>query len=327
MHQHTKVGILGAGHVGLPWSAYSPAAQGICDQIVLLDIDGQKASSQAEDIADAIPSLLHPVQVTAGGYGDITDADVVVLAACGSAVEQDRLQELEATWAVAEAIAPQFVACGFCGIVVSISNPCDIIAQRFAQRTGRQVIGTGTALDSARLRRRLAQWLGVAPHSVCAYMLGEHGDSQVAALHPASVAGIPLFLWLEQHGLPRQALAPLLEQTVYAGWHVLQGKGCTEFGIGGAAAALIRAILRDEAVLPCAPCCRGNTASRASMPAPPAASAPRGSSWSSPSAPLQEDRPWTRAAPFCANTWAKAAAWRTAPQPKERLRLPGSVFF
>ena len=83
-------------------------------------------------------------------------------------------------------------------------------------------------------------------------MLGEHGDSQVAALHAASVAGIPLFLWLEQHGLPRQALAPLLEQTVYAGWHVLQGKGCTEFGIGGAAAALIRAILRDEkAVLPC----------------------------------------------------------------------------
>ena len=250
MHQHTKVGILGAGHVG-SHVAYSLAAQGICDQIVLLDIDGQKASSQAEDIADAVPSLLHPVQVTAGGYDDIADADVVVLAACGSAVEQDRLQELEATWAVAEAIAPQLVACGFCGIVVSISNPCDIIAQRFAQRTGLQVIGTGTALDSARLRRRLAQWLGVAPHSVCAYMLGEHGDSQVAALHAASVAGIPLFLWLE-HGLPRQALAPLLEQTVYAGWHVLQGKGCTEFGIGGAAAALIRAILRDEkAVLPC----------------------------------------------------------------------------
>ncbi len=257
MHQHTKVGILGAGHVG-SHVAYSLAAQGICDQIVLLDIDGQKASSQAEDIADAVPSLLHPLQVTAGGYDDIADADVVVLAACGSAVEQDRLQELEATWAVAEAIAPQLVACGFCGIVVSISNPCDIIAQRFAQRTGLQVIGTGTALDSARLRRRLAQWLGVAPHSVCAYMLGEHGDSQVAALHAASVAGIPLFLWLEQHGLPRQALAPLLEQTVYAGWHVLQGKGCTEFGIGGAAAALIRAILRDEkAVLPCSTLLQG----------------------------------------------------------------------
>ena len=172
--------------------AYSLAAQGICDQIVLLDIDGQKASSQAEDIADAVPSLLHPVQVTAGGYDDIADADVVVLAACGSAVEQDRLQELEATWAVAEAIAPQLVACGFCGIVVSISNPCDIIAQRFAQRTGLQVIGTGTALDSARLRRRLAQGLGVAPHSVCAYMLGEHGDTSFVPWSMATVAGVKI---------------------------------------------------------------------------------------------------------------------------------------
>ena len=103
-----------------------------------------------------------------------------MLSACSTIFEQDRLLELDATVKVIAEIAPQLTASGFSGIVVSISNPCDVIAQYFARITGLNVVGTGTALDSARLRRRLAALLGVSPHSVCAYELGEHGDSQIA---------------------------------------------------------------------------------------------------------------------------------------------------
>ncbi len=111
----------------------------------------------------------------------------MVLSACSTIFEQDRLLELDATVKVIAEIAPQLTASGFSGIVVSISNPCDVIAQYFARITGLNVVGTGTALDSARLRRRLAAMLGVSPHSVCAYELGEHGDSQIAAFSAATV--------------------------------------------------------------------------------------------------------------------------------------------
>ena len=140
------------------------------------------------------------------------------------------------------------------GIVVSISNPCDVIAQYFARITGLNVVGTGTALDSARLCRRLAAMLGVSPHSVCAYELGEHGDSQIAAFSAATVCGKPLTDWMaEQPDTRGQAdLYGAWRSTVAAGWDIVQGKGCTEFGIGAAAAAVIKAILHDEkAVLPC----------------------------------------------------------------------------
>ena len=132
------------------------------------------------------------------------------------------------------------------------------------------MVGTGTALDSARLRRRLAALLGVSPHSVCAYELGEHGDSQIAAFSAATVCGKPLTDWMEEQPDTRgQAdLYGAWRSTVAAGWDIVQGKGCTEFGIGAAAAAVIKAILHDEkAVLPVPRCWTGLTASTACTPA------------------------------------------------------------
>ena len=218
MKKTTKIGIIGAGHVG-SHVASSLMTQGLCDEIVLLDTDEGKARRHADDIADSVAYMPLPAKIYAGGYEALADADIVVLSACSTIFEQDRLLELDATVKVIAEIAPQLTASGFSGIVVSISNPCDVIAQYFARITGLNVVGTGTALDSARLRRRLAAMLGVSPHSVCAYELGEHGA------------------W---------------RSTVAAGWDIVQGKGCTEFGIGAAAAAVIKAILHDEkAVLPC----------------------------------------------------------------------------
>ena len=174
MKKTTKIGIIGAGHVG-SHVASSLMTQGLCDEIVLLDTDEGKARRHADDIADSVAYMPLPAKIYAGGYEALADADIVVLSACSTIFEQDRLLELDATVKVIAEIAPQLTASGFSGIVVSISNPCDVIAQYFARITGLNVVGTGTALDSARLCRRLAAMLGVSPHSVCAYELGEHG--------------------------------------------------------------------------------------------------------------------------------------------------------
>lgn len=253
MKKTTKIGIIGAGHVG-SHVASSLMTQGLCDEIVLLDTDEGKARRHADDIADSVAYMPLPAKIYAGGYEALADADIVVLSACSTIFEQDRLLELDATVKVIAEIAPQLTASGFSGIVVSISNPCDVIAQYFARITGLNVVGTGTALDSARLCRRLAAMLGVSPHSVCAYELGEHGDSQIAAFSAATVCGKPLTDWMaEQPDTCGQAdLYGAWRSTVAAGWDIVQGKGCTEFGIGAAAAAVIKAILHDEkAVLPC----------------------------------------------------------------------------
>lgn len=163
-----------------------------------------RARRHADDIADSVAYMPLPAKIYAGGYEALADADIVVLSACSTIFEQDRLLELNATVTVIAEIAPQLTASGFLGIVVSISNPCDVIAQYFARITGLNVVGTGTALDSARLRRRLAAMLGVSPHSVCAYELGEHGDSQIAAFSAATVCGKPLTDWMaEQPDTPR----------------------------------------------------------------------------------------------------------------------------
>ena len=197
MKKTTKIGIIGAGHVG-SHVASSLMTQGLCDEIVLLDTDEGKARRHADDIADSVAYMPLPAKIYAGGYEALADADIVVLSACSTIFEQDRLLELDATVKVIAEIAPQLTASGFSGIVVSISNPCDVIAQYFARITGLNVVGTGTALDSARLCRRLAAMLGVSPHSVCAYELGEHGDSQIAAFSAATVCGKPLTDWMAE---------------------------------------------------------------------------------------------------------------------------------
>lgn len=247
------VGIIGAGHVG-SHVAMSLVTQGICRRVVLIDTDEKKARAQADDLMDSLCHLPWPVEIKAGSYEELKEAQVVVMAACGAAIEEDRLQELADTLKVTEEVAPRLKECGFQGVVVSISNPCDVIAQKMWEMTGLRVLGTGTALDSARFSRRVAALLGVAPQNVCAYMLGEHGDSQVAALSQITVSGQPLAQWMKQHPgkVTKDDLNKAAKETVETGWQIVLGKGSTEFGVASAAAAITRAILRDEKrVMPC----------------------------------------------------------------------------
>ena len=184
----------------------------------------------------------------------------MVLSACSTIFEQDRLLELDATVKVIAEIAPQLTASGFSGIVVSISNPCDVIAQYFARITGLNVVGTGTALDSARLRRRLAAMLGVSPHSVCAYELGEHGDSEVAVWSSANISGADLDDFCLAAGIddPESMLASLAREVTHAAYDIIERKGATCYGIAMAVRRIAEAIIRDEhAVLPVSTLARG----------------------------------------------------------------------
>lgn len=245
-----KVVIVGAGHVG-SHCASALMLQGICQEIVMVDIDGKKAESQAMDLADAVSYLPRPARVWAGGLDACGDADIVVVAAGPlPRPDQTRLDTLADTIGILKDILPPIVASGFAGIFIIISNPADVVADYVQRHTGfspNRVFSTGTALDSSRLKRILAQKLGVEQRSMVAYTMGEHGDSQMVPWSAVSVGGKPLLEWRAEGIAPYTALdfEAVLEATRRGGFEVLKGKGSTEFGIGAALAEIVKAIFGD----------------------------------------------------------------------------------
>ncbi|MDO4572713.1 MAG: L-lactate dehydrogenase [Clostridia bacterium] len=245
----SKIVIIGAGHVG-SHCALSLSLLGVCGEIVLLDIDRRKAEAQARDAADAAALLPHAVRIRDGWYDECRTADIVVLAAGaprvpernarGETVAPSRLALLEETMGMLRDVAPQLARSGFDGVAVSISNPCDVIAQCLQARLGlpaARVFGTGTGLDTARLRARLAEASGCSCAAVSCLVMGEHGDSQVAPRSQARIQGKP----------PEPDLFAAAAQAArMGGASIIGGKGATEFGIGLVLAEIARAVLRDE---------------------------------------------------------------------------------
>lgn len=252
-----KVVIVGAGHVG-SHCAFALATQGVCDEIIMVDIDEEKANSQAVDVTDAVAYLPHHVEARKGTLEDCKDADIVVISAGPLPMkDQTRLDTLGATLEVINTIIDPIVKSGFSGIIVSISNPCDVIAHYILKKTGfpkNKVIGTGTALDSSRLRRILASEIGIDQKSIQAYSMGEHGDSQMVPWSHVSIGGKPLADLIKEkpNTYGKLDLQDIVKRTAYAGWVVLNGKGSTEFGIGTALTEVVKTILHDEKkILPC----------------------------------------------------------------------------
>ncbi len=245
-----KVTIVGTGHVGIH-VASALLTQEVCQEIAMIDIKEGKAKAEATDLFDASSYIQSDARIYEGSNEDYKDSDIIVMSACGAFFTEDRLNELDETKrAVGEAL-PHIKASGFKGVIVSISNPCDIIAQFIKNETGLNVVGTGTMLDSSRLKSRLGKALNVSPSSVNGYMLGEHGNSQFAAYSLTSINGIALDEYLRLNNIEID-LEKIERNVREAGWEIVQGKGSTEFGIGAAAAFLIKAILNDEnKVLPC----------------------------------------------------------------------------
>lgn len=243
-----KIVILGAGHVG-SHVARALAAGGTGREIVLVDIVPGKAEAQAMDVADALTFPAVPVTVRAGNHADCADADVTVVAV-GKAREpgQTRLDLLGDSVKMVHDLCRTLRKTGVGGLVISITNPCDIIADQVRRELGldrSRVFGTGTLLDTARLIRTLSEQTGVPRDQITACVLGEHGDSSMI---PFSAVRIGERL---PETVPGFDAETALRRTHEIGMDIINGKGSTEFGIGQAAAFLIRGILEgEERVLP-----------------------------------------------------------------------------
>ena len=246
-----KVVIVGAGHVG-SHVGYALISQSLADEIVYIDSDRAKAVAQALDLTDATNYLPVRTKVTAGDYSDAADAQIMIIAAgplpSGS---QTRMDTLGQTIEILKEVTASIKKSGFDGIIVNISNPADVITH-YIQHTlnwvPERIFSTSTTLDSARLRRAIAQETGIDQKSITAYALVEHGESQMVAWSAVTIAGKPLSQWREEYPdtFGKLDLDALADAGREGGWTILRGKGCTEFGIGASAAEVVRAIFYNE---------------------------------------------------------------------------------
>lgn len=247
----SKVVIIGAGHVG-SHCGYSLLTQGDVDEIVFIEIDQDKGAAQAWDIADAASYMPHPTTVRLGDYSDCKDADIVVLAAgVPRKPGQTRLDTMGDSMKVMKEIIEPLKSSSFKGILICISNPADIIANFMRRHTGwskNRVFSTGTALDTARLKRVLQEETGVNTRSIQCYSMGEHGDSSMIPFSHITIGGKPLQqLMLEKPDTyGRLDFDHILNRTRMIGMDVVIGKGSTEFGIGTVLSDFVKAILHNE---------------------------------------------------------------------------------
>jgi L-lactate dehydrogenase len=245
-----KVGVVGCGLVGAT-AAYAITLEGAATELVLIDIKEELARAQAEDILHATP-FAKAVRVAAGGYPDLQGAAVVVLS-CGVAQKpgETRLQLLRRNYQVFKRVVPQVLDHAPDAILLTVSNPVDVINEMVIKISGvspARVIGSGTILDTARFRALLGEYLGVAPQSVHAYVVGEHGDSEVLVWSSAKVAGVPLGEFCGQIGCAatEEVRTRIDDGVRRAAYRIIEGKGATYYGIGAGISRIVRAIRGDE---------------------------------------------------------------------------------
>ena len=245
-----KVGVVGAGAVGST-AAYAMVLQGTADEIVLTDLNEKLAAAQAQDILHATP-FAHSNFVRAGGYDALEGADVVILAAgVAQRPNENRLSLLERNAAVFAAIIPAVLAAAPDAVLLVASNPVDVmtdIAARISRLPNGRVFGSGTILDTARFRSLLGRHLGVSSRSVHAYVVGEHGDSEVLWWSGATVGGLSVTDVATQLDRPLNdiARARIDEDVRRAADRIIAGKGATWFGIGAGLSRIVQAIRSDE---------------------------------------------------------------------------------
>jgi L-lactate dehydrogenase len=245
-----KIGIVGTGHVGST-AAYSLVLQGVGSELVLIDQNRLLAEAHVMDILHATP-FSHPVHLYSGDFSDLDGADLVILAAgVGQLPGETRMQLLQRNAAIFVDIVPRVMQYASEAVLLVATNPLDIMTQittKLAGLPAGRVIGTGTILDTARFRALLGELYKVSPNSIHAYVLGEHGDSEVLIWSGAEVAGIPLEQFSAANGFPlTEDLQRQVDQSVRrAAYRIIYGKGATYYGIGAALACLSRCILYDE---------------------------------------------------------------------------------
>src|SRR6516164_3644904 len=248
-----KIGIVGCGMVGST-SAYALVMSGVGREIVLVDLNRRRAEAEANDIYHAVP-FAHPLTVRAGDYPDLAGARVVVIAGGVAQKEgETRLHLLQRNAEVFRQIIPSVLRYAPEAVLLVVTNPVDImthLAARFAADFGvphTRVIGSGTTLDTARFRGLLGRHFDVDARHVHAYVVGEHGDSEVLVWSQATIAGLSLDEFAHVHGTPLgQAARQRIDDNVRrAAYHIIGGKGATYYGISSAVARIVDVLLHDQ---------------------------------------------------------------------------------
>lgn len=250
-----KVVIVGTGFVGTS-IAYAMINQGVANELVLIDVNQEKAEGEALDLLDGMAWGEKNVSVWSGTYEECQDANLVILTAgVNQKPGQTRLDLVKTNATITRQIVKEVMASGFDGIFVVASNPVDILTYLTWQESGlpaSRVVGTGTTLDTTRFRKEIALKLAVDPRSVHGYILGEHGDSEVAAWSHTTVGGKPIMEYVEKdHRLEENDLTVLADKVKNAAYEIIGRKKATYYGIGMSTTRIVKAILNNEqAVLP-----------------------------------------------------------------------------
>ncbi|MCI9282050.1 MAG: L-lactate dehydrogenase [Lachnospiraceae bacterium] len=245
-----KVVLVGTGMVGMSY-AYALLNQNVCDELVLLDLDKKRAEGEAMDLNHGLAFSAANMKIYAGEYEDCKDADIVVISA-GVAQKpgETRLALLKRNAKVFQSIIEPVTASGFDGIFLVATNPVDIMTKITYMLSGfnpRKVLGTGTALDTARLRYLLGEYLRVDPKNVHAYVMGEHGDSEFVPWSQAQIATKSILeLCADNPEIDRQQLTEIEKEVQEAAYKIIEAKHATYYGIGMALTRITKAILGDE---------------------------------------------------------------------------------
>src|SRR5512146_439453 len=249
-HRPVRVAIVGAGNVGATF-AHTLLLSGLASEIVLIDANQRKAEGEAMDLNHAVP-LTQPARVWVGDYKDCAGAVVTVITA-GAAQKpgETRLDLAAHNVEIFRQIVTNIVQHNPNGIILVATNPVDVLSYVTWKVSGLpkgRVLGSGTILDTARFRFLLSQFFGVDPRSVHAYIIGEHGDSEVPVWSAANIAGMRFPVFCQQMGLgcDQSALNNIFEQTRDAAYHIIERKGATYYAVAVGILRIVEAILRDQ---------------------------------------------------------------------------------
>lgn len=244
-----KVAIVGVGMVGMSF-AYAMLNQNICDELCLIDINKERAEGEAMDLSHGLPFAPSSMKIYSGDYSDCTDMDMIVICAGVPQLEgETRRDLLQKNYKVFKTIVKPIVENGFNGVFLVASNPVDVMTKVVLDLSGfppERVIGSGTSLDTARLRYMIGDYFKVNPRNIHAYVMGEHGDSEFVAWSCAMISVLPI-KELDSH--TDQIMNELDEIAVNvrdSAYKIIKAKKATYYGIGMVLARLTRAILNDE---------------------------------------------------------------------------------
>ncbi len=250
-----KVAIIGCGFVGSA-SAFALLESGLFSEIVLIDANQEKAEGEALDIAHGAP-FARPTKIYAGEYKDIADASIVIVTAgAGQKPGETRLDLVKKNVGIFKSVIPSITEHNKDGILLIVANPVDVLTYAAAKISGfpeNRVFGSGTVLDTARFKYLLGEHLEVDSRAVHAFIIGEHGDSEIAAWSSANVSGIPVndFCEMRGHFEHAKAMERIAEEVKNSAYEIIEKKGATYYGIAMSVKRICEAIVRDEkSILP-----------------------------------------------------------------------------